>query len=623
MNKKGAVGIVVVILGLLIIGSSLFFTANEIYKNYSEKTKDNSEEDFLINLPVLGPVNDVKIPENPYSNGGGGGSSSKKSSGNSKKEKHALENYESNYEDFKLLEIDGKTVYYYQRMIEGAFVENDFKSYQFDSKGNFLKKEVHWRDDLEEYYLPENIISSEKAEALVEGEIEFSRLYIISAESEIFLVEPKPENPCWVVSTITNETMKIMIIDSISGEILGEGVPPRYSGFSFSGPAYNFPCSLSWGINYQNAEYWFNEMGYDTEAVEWPTKSHIQSHIQSNTLIMFYEVAHGNWGGFYGGCDETGQNYEATYASDIETWITGYNKIPFNFLYSCDSMCQTGDNTISYELMKGSNEDTVAMGYCGLSEPECWDCYVYATQWQSALFNYMNQGYNVKDAFDEAQADYPFCVAADCVRFTGDEDFKAFTCDEDWGKNYCKDNDVYHNKTCVNLIDVVMLREEEKVSECGEDEYSENYCYDNDIYRNYTARGCGTGSCYYDTVREKINECAYGCNNAECVYPDLVVENVVIQNIQDKTVVLAFTIKNIGNFIAENVYWMIDTDSGDINPERTDAVELGVGEFTRAYMLWEYAVSGTYNPNVIIDFEDLIIEFNESNNEESIEVIVE
>ena len=40
----------------------------------------------------------------------------------------------------------------------------------------------------------------------------------------------------------------------------------------------------------------------------------------------------------------------------------------------------------------------------------------------------------------------------------------------------------------------------------------------------------------------------------------------------------------------------------------TDAVELGVGEFTRAYMLWEYAVSGTYNPNVIIDFEDLIIE---------------
>ncbi len=613
---------ILLVFSMLIVFSGFVFTVNEVYKK-NDKIGDSQNQEILLGFPVLGSsVSNLKIPENPYSNGGGGGSSSKKSSKkNSEEEKHPLEDYEENYEEFKLVEVDDKIVYFYQRMIGDAIVEKDFKSYQFDQEGNFLKKEIHLRDDLDDYVFPENIISSEEAEVLVEGEIEFSKLYIISPDSEIFLIKPTPKNPCWIVSTSKNGSITITIIDSVDGEILGEGVPPRYSGFSLSGPMVHNPCGFSWENQYLNAESWFNEMGYNTEAVEWPTKAKIQSHIQSNELKMFYEIAHGTSLSFGGGC--VGGFYETTYASEIETWMTESNKIPFNFLSSCNSMCELGDNTLSYELMKGSNEDTTAMGYCGLDTPECWDCFVYSPSWENVLFNYMNQGYNVKDAFDQAQADYPFCVSANCVRFTGDENFKVLECDENWGNNYCKENDVYHNKTCINLIDVVMMREEEKVSECGEEEYSENYCYEGDIYKDFTDRGCSSGSCFETTERQLVENCEYSCNNAECVYPDLIIEDLVIQKNENQIVVLAFTIKNIGNFIAENIFWMVDTDSGDDNPERIEAINLDVGDFERVYMRWTYASSGTYNPNVIVDFDNLILESNEDNNEGSILVDVQ
>ena len=37
----------------------------------------------------------------------------------------------------------------------------------------------------------------------------------------------------------------------------------------------------------------------------------------------------------------------------------------------------------------------------------------------------MNQSYTVKNAFDQADADYPQCASESCMRFAGDEDFKA------------------------------------------------------------------------------------------------------------------------------------------------------------------------------------------------------
>jgi hypothetical protein len=163
-------------------------------------------------------------------------------------------------------------------------------------------------------------------------------------------------------------------------------------------------------------------MGYSTEEVEWPTESKVQSHVQSHETAMFYELAHGGSNYFASGC--TGGYYaEYTSASEIESWIAGYEKMPFAFIGSCDGMAWTGDNTFAYEFRKGSGENTTVVGYAGMSEPQCDVCWTYSLSWQNALFGYMSSGDAVKDAFDQANADYPVCATPNCMRFAGDEDF--------------------------------------------------------------------------------------------------------------------------------------------------------------------------------------------------------
>jgi hypothetical protein len=58
-----------------------------------------------------------------------------------------------------------------------------------------------------------------------------------------------------------------------------------------------------------------------------------------------------------------------------------------------------------------------------MAEPHCDLCWEQSIPWQTALFDYMNQGRTVRDAFDQAGADYPACGDSSCVRFAGDRDF--------------------------------------------------------------------------------------------------------------------------------------------------------------------------------------------------------
>jgi hypothetical protein len=161
-------------------------------------------------------------------------------------------------------------------------------------------------------------------------------------------------------------------------------------------------------------------MGYVTEAVVWPTEAQVRSHIQSHYTVLFYELAHGGSTSFSNACDDS------TRASEIETWIADYHKMPFAFIGSCGGMCSTDDGTLSYEFRKGSNEFTATVGYCGMSDSPCVDDCWYAghtISWQSALFGYINEGRSVKAAFDLANADYPGCGANECMRFAGDDRF--------------------------------------------------------------------------------------------------------------------------------------------------------------------------------------------------------
>jgi hypothetical protein len=330
-----------------------------------------------------------------------------------------LARYEKGDKEFKRVEIAGMIVYFHQRMIDEAIVEKDFIVYQFDQgTKELLNKKTHWRSGL-----PEHVtlaVAKEKAESMVKGEVQFARLYIISPESDVFPLEPTPQNPCWVVRSIEEERPIVTIIDAIDGRVLGYGIPPPYTGFSLTGPWYFYPCDGSWLSWYASALYWFNTMGYLTEGVEWPIEDKVRGHVQSDSTAMFYELAHGDSYYFASGC-LGGNDPEYTSSFEIHDWIADYTKMPFTFLGSCEGMCNLGSGSFSYEFRKGSMLSTVTVGYCHMSEPQCASAWDHSIPWQNAMFSYMNQEYTLKAAFDQAIADYPMCL--DCMRFCGDEDF--------------------------------------------------------------------------------------------------------------------------------------------------------------------------------------------------------
>ncbi len=164
------------------------------------------------------------------------------------------------------------------------------------------------------------------------------------------------------------------------------------------------------------------------------------------------------------------------------------------------------------------------------------------------------------------------------------------------------------------------------IEDCGEDSYGSNYCSGNDVYSDFTDRGCSSGSCFENTESQLIEACGEElCVGGVCEpleRPDLTITDLAVQSINGKTVVLAFTIKNIGELATADVYWMVDTDSTDENPERTIPVSLDPGSWTRAYMMWTYSQSGTYQPEAVVDSDNLILESDENNNKESISLVV-
>jgi hypothetical protein len=324
---------------------------------------------------------------------------------------------------FEMLEIGGMHVYFHQRMIGDAVVEKDRIVYQLDAEtGEFLARKSHWRDDLPDA-LPESLISQGAAEALAPGEALFTRLYIISPESDVFPLDPTPANPCWVIRSVDPRgAHTVTIVDAVEGVVLGNGVPPPYGGFSLTGPWYFQPCEGAWDAWSGNAEDWFELMGYSTEHVVWPTQAQVQGAVQSTQIAVFYELAHGWSYGFSSGC-AGGQNPIDTTPSQIEYWIADYGKMPFTFIGSCGGICDTGDGTLSHEFRKGSFEETATAGYCNMAEAFCGDCWVVSIDWQDAFFSYASQGYPVKVALEYANADFPECGGPACMRFAGDPEF--------------------------------------------------------------------------------------------------------------------------------------------------------------------------------------------------------
>ncbi len=331
-----------------------------------------------------------------------------------------IEEHGDGHLEFERVVVGPFEVHHHQRTLHGAVVEKDQIVYRFDRKtGEFLSRKSSWREGLESR-TPEPVVAAAEAMALAPGAVLFVGLYVISPESDVFPITPTPENPCWLIRSEDMAGFQhVTIVDAVTGEKLGPGVPPPAGGYSLTGPWYDSPCEGGWTAWSGNAHTWFETMGYPTDETLWPTQAEVQSYVQSETTAVFYELAHGGSSSFASGCSG-GTSYETTYASEIESWIAGYGRMPFAFIGSCGGLCSVGDGSLSYEFRKGSSWAATTVGYCGMAEQACEMCWAYSIDWQDAFFSYVTAGETVEDALEQALADYPSCASAACMRFAGD-----------------------------------------------------------------------------------------------------------------------------------------------------------------------------------------------------------
>jgi hypothetical protein len=307
--------------------------------------------------------------------------------------------------------------YFHQRRLGDIIVEKDFIRYQFDTTtGEMIEQTRKWRQGL-----PEDlkvVVSRAEAETKVPGVVQSADLVLISPESEIFHFDPVPANPCWVFHIRDKmNRLAIVVVDAVTGKRLGNGVPPPSKGMAIGGPDHGTcPMSVYYGDYADNADSWFDTMGYTSDYIGNASETNVYNHLRSDDGVMFYELDHGGATSFHNRCD---QDITAT---EVESWIAPYASMGFAFIGSCGGLCSSSEDTFAAEFTKGHNTDTAVVGYCGMDTTECSDCWPHAIAWQTELFTRMNQGYTVAYAYALANAAYPDCTddSHNCMRIFGD-----------------------------------------------------------------------------------------------------------------------------------------------------------------------------------------------------------
>jgi len=300
--------------------------------------------------------------------------------------------------------------YRYQRKIGDVYIEGDYIKYQFDAiTGKLIKKTTNWRDNLPLSYVTK--VSKRQAESLAEGKVENSRLYIISPESDVFALDSVPDHPCWIIWSRSGDRLKITIVDAITGEVLGYGIPPPYEGFAFH-------CGEEdgWKKWRDNADDHFEyEMGYETKRRTCPCDDEVDNYIQSDDIALFYEISHGGSFAIHQSCSDC----NSLTAIEVEAFMDQYPSMPLTFLASCGGMCDQTDGTMSFEFRKGFDTDAVVIGYCGMDNSPCRDdCWPDSRDWQDEFFELLNDGFTVGQAFARAISEFPDCN--NCIRIGGD-----------------------------------------------------------------------------------------------------------------------------------------------------------------------------------------------------------
>jgi hypothetical protein len=170
---------------------------------------------------------------------------------------------------------------------------------------------------------------------------------------------------------------------------------------------------------------------------------------------------------------------------------------------NCDGVIDEGDVCVTEcnDGVDNDNDDAVDS-----EDPGCWDDVEDSTSYNP-------------DLDDESRAGSVCCDDDDC----GVEGYV--------GDDFCDEGNVYRNfeeffcnnaglgtSYCTNLLTALLIED------CGEnyceDDYSREFCKNGDVYGEKTCydTGCSDGGCFSDSFEtsEKIENCEYGCSNGEC-----------------------------------------------------------------------------------------------------------
>jgi len=308
-------------------------------------------------------------------------------------------------------------VKYWERVVDGVFhVINDYVLLHLDpDTDEIIKCEQQWRDidvdlahlEVESFEPPGGEHFWKRVVVFLEEE-DLGYFYTVSNATQCPLV-------CWEVRYSDGTTAMY----DLSGNETGCGIGAPHYSFLLSG-YHNSASPDEWRRFRENASDWFQEWSDLTFSWSLPLPTIISEYVSDPGIQLYYAIAHGSSSRFQ--ADSAGSYYRAS-ATEVD--MEDRDPMLFAFIGHCEGMTQTGSGSFSYAFRKGSMTNTVTVGYSGMGSSPGWPD---ALDWQDCMFEGMDEGRTIRDAFDLACAQYPR-IASNVV-FVGDPNLKLPTVED-------------------------------------------------------------------------------------------------------------------------------------------------------------------------------------------------
>jgi len=302
--------------------------------------------------------------------------------------------------------IANKHVKYVEHVVDDVYIKGDYILTHEDTNGKVTKYEKVWTDvAVEEFDFSDIKVNN----------IFWKKKVIFPEESDcenFYSFDEPVEYPlgCWEAR---HEDGTTLLYDS-DENIIGKGIPTPSESFIMTGPCYNEEEEAfrdEWFYLKSNAKEWYSKWSNIKSIIYNPHPyNEISPNVEDSDVELFYEVAHG-------GHDWFSASIETVYTEkDAQNNMSERQPMKFAFIGSCGGMDKTGKDSFSYAFRKGKMQNTVTVGYSGMTQCDGWK---YAKYWQDEMFKNIDKGFTIRHSFNLACQAYP--TIANATVFCGDE----------------------------------------------------------------------------------------------------------------------------------------------------------------------------------------------------------